>query len=56
MRRLEAALPGSLTVYVEYLDTKRNPYTPAYASFVADHLAKKYSWFHPKAIYVTRPQ
>ncbi|MEI6128378.1 MAG: hypothetical protein WCQ99_17680, partial [Pseudomonadota bacterium] len=31
MRRLNIALPGSVTVCVEYLDTKRVPYTPGYA-------------------------
>ncbi|MEI6126979.1 MAG: hypothetical protein WCQ99_10560, partial [Pseudomonadota bacterium] len=53
MRKLAAALPGSLTVCVEYLDTKRVSYTAGYADRVAEHLAQKYAEFQPKAIYVT---
>jgi diguanylate cyclase (GGDEF)-like protein/PAS domain S-box-containing protein len=38
---------------VEYLDTKRTGYSPAYADLVGDHLRKKYQGYRPAAIYVT---
>jgi diguanylate cyclase (GGDEF)-like protein/PAS domain S-box-containing protein len=53
MRRLDAAAPDSFTVSVEYLDTKRSPYTAGYADFMAGYLARKYAGFRPSAIYVT---
>ena len=53
MRALGAAVPDTIAASVEYLDTKRVPYTAAYADFVAAHLARKYAGFQPKLIYVT---
>jgi diguanylate cyclase (GGDEF)-like protein/PAS domain S-box-containing protein len=53
MRTLSAADPAAFTASVEYLDTKRVPYTPAYADLFARHLAQKYAGFEPKIIYVT---
>ena len=38
---------------VEYLDTKRVPYTPASARAMAVHLAGKYAGYRPRAIYVS---
>jgi diguanylate cyclase (GGDEF)-like protein/PAS domain S-box-containing protein len=38
---------------VEYLDTKRTSYTPAYADLIGDHLRKKYQGYRPAAVYVT---
>jgi len=37
----------------EYLDSKRVPYTEAYANFFADYLKKKYLHYKPKIVYVT---
>ncbi|HEY5291796.1 MAG TPA: ABC transporter substrate binding protein, partial [Burkholderiales bacterium] len=53
LRRLGAAVPDTIAASVEYLDTKRVPYTAAYADLVAAHLARKYAGFEPKFIYVT---
>lgn len=53
MRKLEAMVPGAIAASVEYLDTKRVPYSAAYADLVAGHLARKYAGFEPKLIYVT---
>ena len=53
MRKLEAVVPGPIAASVEYLDTKRVPYSAAYADLVAGHLARKYAGFEPKLIYVT---
>lgn len=38
---------------VEYLDTKRTGYTPAYAAQMANSLRAKYRGYHPAAIYIT---
>ena len=38
---------------VEYLDTKRVPYTPASARTMAAHLAGKYAGYRPRAVYVS---
>jgi diguanylate cyclase (GGDEF)-like protein/PAS domain S-box-containing protein len=38
---------------VEYLDTKRAGYSPAYADLIGDHLRQKYRGYRPAAIYVT---
>ncbi len=53
LRALGAAVPGTIAANVEYLDTKRVPYTAAYANFVAAHLAQKYAGLEPRLIYVT---
>jgi signal transduction histidine kinase/response regulator of citrate/malate metabolism/ABC-type uncharacterized transport system substrate-binding protein len=53
MARLCVAEPHPVTISVEYLDTKRVPYTAAYATLEADHLAQKYHGFQPSVIYVT---
>jgi diguanylate cyclase (GGDEF)-like protein/PAS domain S-box-containing protein len=41
----------SLTV--EYLDTKRTGYNPAYAELISEYLRKKYQGYQPAAVYVT---
>ncbi|OGU19722.1 MAG: hypothetical protein A2580_01465 [Hydrogenophilales bacterium RIFOXYD1_FULL_62_11] len=38
---------------VEYLDTKRAGYSPAYADLIGDHLRQKYKGYQPAAVYVT---
>lgn len=38
---------------VEYLDTKRAGYSPAYADLIGEHLAQKYKGYRPAAVYVT---
>jgi diguanylate cyclase (GGDEF)-like protein/PAS domain S-box-containing protein len=38
---------------VEYLDSKRAGYSPAYADLIGDHLRQKYTGYRPAAIYVT---
>ncbi|MBE0612273.1 MAG: PAS domain S-box protein [Burkholderiales bacterium] len=53
LRKLGTAVPGMVAPSVEYLDTKRVPYTAAYADFFADYLVRKYVGFAPKLIYVT---
>jgi diguanylate cyclase (GGDEF)-like protein/PAS domain S-box-containing protein len=53
LRTLGAAVPDTISVSVEYLDSKRVPYTAAYADFVAGYLTQKYVGFEPKFIYVT---
>jgi PAS domain S-box-containing protein len=42
-----------VSYFAEYLDTKRHEYTPAYATFFADYLQKKFLGYHPDAIYAT---
>lgn len=51
----ELASQGTLDLVVEteYLDTKRHPYTPEYASEFADFLGFKYRDFKPQLIYVS---
>jgi len=53
MHGLGAAGPDMIAASVEYLDTKRVPYTAAYADSVGAHLARKYAGFAPRLIYVT---
>ena len=53
LRALGAGVADTISVSVEYLDTKRVPYSAAYADSVAAHLAQKYAGFEPKLIYVT---
>ena len=53
MRRIRADVPGSLSVSVEYLDTKRVRYTAEYADAQAAYIASKYRGFEPDAVYVT---
>ncbi|MBI3373887.1 MAG: PAS domain S-box protein [Betaproteobacteria bacterium] len=53
LRKLGAAVPDTIAASVEYLDTKRVPYSAAYADLIAGHLAQKYAGFEPKLIYVT---
>ena len=38
---------------VEYLDTKRAGYSPAYADLIGEHLAQKYKGYRPAAVYIT---
>ncbi|MBN2477434.1 MAG: response regulator [Pirellulales bacterium] len=53
IRKLTAVDRNYFTVSVEYLDTKRVPYTTAYANLMAGQLAQKYEGFQPDVIYVT---
>jgi diguanylate cyclase (GGDEF)-like protein/PAS domain S-box-containing protein len=53
LRELSAKVPDMIDVNVEYLDTKRVPFTAAYAISVASHIAQKYAELEPKFIYVT---
>ena len=50
---LHDAVGRGFDVKVEYLDTKRVPYTAEYGAFFARYLAEKYNTFHPQAIYVS---
>ncbi len=50
---LGAAGLDTSALHVEYLDTKRVPYTPDYAAAMAAHLARKYVGYEPRAIYVS---
>jgi len=40
-------------IKVEYLDTKRAPYTPEYAEATLDYFRRKYLGYGPRAVYVT---
>ena len=53
LRELGARVPDAIDVSVEYLDSKRVPYTTAYAYSFAGKLAQKYAALEPKLIYVT---
>ncbi|MCU0842597.1 MAG: EAL domain-containing protein [Thiobacillaceae bacterium] len=53
MDRLRSDTGREYGTRVEYLDTKRVSYDPAYAEWMAAHLAKKYAGYRPRAIYVT---
>ena len=53
MRALTAASPDTIVASVEYLDTKRVPYTETYGDFIAQDLARKYAAYKPKLVYVT---
>lgn len=50
---LEANSARAYSVSVEYLDTKRVGYGPAYADLMAGYLRQKYRGYRPAAIYVT---
>jgi diguanylate cyclase (GGDEF)-like protein/PAS domain S-box-containing protein len=50
---LDADTRRAYSLSVEYLDTKRAGYTPAYADLIGEHLRQKYHGYHPAAIYVT---
>ena len=41
------------TFNVEYLDTKRTGYNPAYADLIAQYMHDKYQNYRPAAVYVT---
>jgi diguanylate cyclase (GGDEF)-like protein/PAS domain S-box-containing protein len=48
------SLPGhAISSSVEYLDTKRIAYSPAYAERMATHFEEKYRDYRPKFVYVT---
>ena len=53
MEALKADAGRAYDVRVEYLDTKRTGYAPAYAAMIADHLREKYRDWRPAAVYVT---
>lgn len=53
LRALKADSKNIYDLKVEYLDTKRAGYTPAYADFIARHLEKKYRNYQPTAVYVS---
>lgn len=50
---LEHSITSPLEFSVEYLDTKRHPFTLSYQQFFLSYLQKKYEGYHPDAIYVT---
>lgn len=53
VQHLSAAVGTDLVIETEYLDTKRQTYTPGYAADFAKFLRVKYAGFRPQAIYVT---
>jgi len=53
MRALTATGRNTIAASVEYLDTKRVPYTAAYGDYIAEDLARKYAGYAPKLVYVT---
>ncbi len=53
MQTLESLPDHAFSISVEYLDTKRVDYNPAYADQVANSLAGKYQDYQPRFIYVT---
>ena len=53
MAALQADKSRGYDVRVEYLDTKRVAYGPAYAQLVAEHLRRKYADYRPAAVYVS---
>lgn len=53
VQHLTAAVQDDLVIKTEYLDTKRNAYTPAYTADFVKYLRFKYAGFRPRAIYVT---
>lgn len=53
VQALEADASRAYSFSVEYLDTKRMGYAPAYADLIAEHLRQKYRDYRPAAIYVT---
>ncbi|OJZ04338.1 MAG: hypothetical protein BGP20_08460 [Thiobacillus sp. 63-78] len=50
---LNADTGRAYSLNVEYLDTKRVGYSPAYADLIGAHLAQKYKGYRPAAVYVT---
>jgi len=50
---LNADASRAYALNVEYLDTKRAGYAPAYADLIGEHLRQKYRGYRPAAIYVT---
>lgn len=50
---LNADVARAYSLNVEYLDTKRAGYSPAYADLIGEHLAQKYKGYRPAAVYVT---
>ncbi len=50
---LNADASRAYSLSVEYLDTKRAGYSPAYAGLIGEHLRQKYRGYRPAAIYVT---
>lgn len=53
IQALKADPSQTYTFNVEYLNTKRSSYTPAYADLFARYLREKYQGYRPAAIYVT---
>jgi PAS domain S-box-containing protein len=53
MQELQSDARIDFQTSVEYLDTKRVAYSPAYARQIADSLALKYHGYQPKFIYVS---
>jgi diguanylate cyclase (GGDEF)-like protein/PAS domain S-box-containing protein len=53
VRALNADSARTYVLNVEYLDTKRTGYGPAYADLIARHLREKYRGYRPAAVYVT---
>lgn len=50
---IQQSVTSPLEFSVEYLDTKRHPYTSSYQQFFLSYLQKKYEGYRPDAIYVT---
>ena len=53
MQELQSGAATSFQTSVEYLDTKRVAYSPAYAAQIAEALARKYHGYQPAAVYVS---
>ena len=53
VKALKADSSRTYDLNVEYLDTKRTGYNPAYADLIAQHLSEKYKGYQPAAVYVT---
>lgn len=53
VQALDEDTSRAYSLNVEYLDTKRAGYTPAYADLIGDHLREKYRGYRPAAVYVT---
>jgi len=53
IQELRSGATASFQTSVEYLDTKRVTYSPAYAAQIAEALARKYQGYQPAVIYVS---
>jgi diguanylate cyclase (GGDEF)-like protein/PAS domain S-box-containing protein len=53
VQTLNADPSRTYDIVAEYLDSKRNAYSPAYADLMADYIREKYKGYQPAVIYVT---